>query len=69
MNTKDLQKFYKFLKEFPEHHSLMKNLLISYINLRDENKKLVEVNLELIDDLKQYKNLIEEQRNIEIVFH
>ena len=69
MTDKDIHKFYKFLKGFPEHHSLMKNLLIDYVNLRDENKKLVEVNLELIDDLKQYKNLIEEQQNIEIVFH
>jgi 6-phosphogluconolactonase/glucosamine-6-phosphate isomerase/deaminase len=69
MTDKDIHKFYKFLKGFPEHHSLMKNLLIDYINLRDENKKLVEVNLELIDDLKQYKNLIEEQQNIDFVIH
>lgn len=69
MTNKDIHKFYKFLKEFPEHHSLMKNFLVDYIHLKDENKKLVEVNLELIDDLKQYKNLLEEQLNTELVIH
>lgn len=42
MNNKDLHKFYKFLKSFPEHHSLMKNLLLDYLKVRDENETLQE---------------------------
>ena len=69
MNNKDIHKFYKFLKGFPEHHTLMKNLLVDYLHLKEENEKLVEVNLELIEDLRQYKNLLEEHENTEIVLH
>ena len=47
----------------------MKNLLVDYLHLKDENEKLVEVNLELIEDLRQYKNLLEEHENTEIVLH
>ena len=57
------------MKGFPEHHTLMKNLLVDYLHLKDENEKLVEVNLELIEDLKQYKNLVDEYENTEIVLH
>ena len=67
MNNKDIHKFYKFLKGFPEHHSLMKNLLVEYLHLRDENDRLVKVNLELLEDIKQYENIIRE--NEEINFH
>ena len=69
MNNKEIHKLYKFLKDFPEHHSLMKNFLVDYLHLRDENEKLVEVNLDLIEDLKQYKNLVDEYENTEIVLH
>lgn len=67
MNNKDIHKFYKFLKGFPEHHSLMKNLLLEYLHLRDENDRLVKVNLELLEDIKQYENIVRE--NEEINFH
>ena len=67
MNNKDIHKFYKFLKGFPEHHSLMKNLLVEYLHLRDENDRLVKVNLELLEDIKQYENIVRE--NKEINFH
>jgi cell division protein FtsB len=42
MNNKEIHKFYKFLKAFPEHHVLMKNLLIDYLKVRDENEMLHE---------------------------
>ena len=45
MNEKDIHKFYKFLKAFPEHHNIMKNLLVDYLHLKDENEKLVKLNL------------------------
>ena len=67
MDNKDIHKFYKFLKGFPEHHSLMKNLLVEYLHLRDENDRLVKVNLELLEDIKQYENIVRE--NEEINFH
>ena len=67
MTEKDIHKFYNFLKGFPEHHTLMKNLLLDYLHLRDENERLVEVNLDLIEDVKQYKNLLNEEN--EIVIH
>ena len=67
MNNKDIHKFYNFLKGFPEHHTLMKNLLIDYLHLKDENKKLVEVNLELLEDIKQFKQILQEDK--EIIIH
>ena len=42
MNNKEIHKFYNFLKAFPEHHSLMKNLLLDYLKVRDENEMLHE---------------------------
>ena len=67
MNNKDIHKFYKFLKGFPEHHTLMKNLLIDYLHLKDENEKLVSLNLELLEDARQYKILLEEDN--EFILH
>ena len=67
MTEKDIHKFYNFLNGFPEHHTLMKNLLLDYLHLRDENERLVQVNLDLIEDVKQYKNLLNEEN--EIVIH
>ena len=64
MNEKDIHKFYKFLKSFPEHHTLMKTLLVDYLHLKDENERLVNLNLELIEDVKQYKNLLNEEKDI-----
>jgi len=69
MDNKSIHKFYKFLKGFPEHHTLMKNFLLDYLHLKDENEKLLEINLELIEDLKQYNNLLEEYENTEIILH
>ena len=66
MNDKDIHKLYNFLKGFPEHHSLIKNLLIEYLHLKDENKKLVSSNLELLEDAKQYKEILQEEIKITI---
>lgn len=67
MNEKDIHKFYKFLKSFPEHHNIMKTLLVDYLHLKDENEKLVKLNLELLEDAKQYKLILEDEK--EIVIH
>ena len=45
----------------------MKNLLVDYLHLRDENEKLVKTNLELIEDIKQLKEVLEEE--VELVIH
>lgn len=63
MTEKDIHKFYNFLKGFPEHHTLMKNLLLDYLHLRDENERLVTLNLELLEDVKQYRNLLNEEKD------
>lgn len=66
MNNKELHKFYKFLKEFPEHHSLMKNLLLDYLKLRDENEKLLEANLELAKEIDTYEEILNEEKQLVI---
>ena len=66
MNNKELHKFYKFLKEFPEHHSLMKNLLLDYLKLRDENEKLLEANLELAKEIDTYEEILIEEKQLVI---
>jgi len=66
MNNKELHKFYKFLKEFPEHHSLMKNLLLDYLKLRDENEKLLEANLELTKEIDTYEEILSEEKQLVI---
>ena len=66
MNNKELHKFYKFLKEFPEHHSLMKNLLLDYLKLRDENEKLLEANLELAKEIDTYEEILSEEKQLVI---
>lgn len=67
MNNKDIHKFYNFLKGFPEHHTLMKNLLVDYLHLKEENEKLVNANLELIEDIKQFKRILQEET--ELIIH
>ncbi len=67
MNNSEIKKFIDFLKAFPEHHSMMKRLLLDYLALKDENKKLVDTNLLLIEDVKQYQRLIEEEK--EFIVH
>ena len=67
MTNKDIHKFYKFLKEFPEHHSLMKNFLIDYLDIKEQNRKLVEQNLKLIDEVYAYEMLQEQEQ--ELVIH
>jgi len=46
---------------------MMKRLLLDYLALKDENKKLVDTNLLLIEDVKQYQRLIEEEK--EFIVH
>ena len=67
MTNKDIHKFYKFLKEFPEHHSLMKNFLIDYLAIKEQNQKLVEQNLKLIDEVYAYEMLQKQEQ--ELVIH
>ena len=67
MNNSEIKKFIDFLKVFPEYHSMMKRLLLDYLALKDENKKLVDTNLLLIEDVKQYERLIQEEE--EFVLH
>jgi hypothetical protein len=67
MNNSEIKKFIDFLKAFPEHHSMMKRLLLDYLALKDENKKLVDTNLLLIEDVRQYQRLIEEEK--EFILH
>lgn len=66
MNEKDIHKFYKFLKAFPEHHNIMKTLLVDYLHLKDENEKLVKLNLELLEDARQYNILLEDEKDLVI---
>jgi hypothetical protein len=66
MNNNEIKKFIDFLKAFPEHHSMMKRLLLDYLALKDENKKLVDTNLLLLEDVRQYENLIRKESEITI---
>jgi len=66
MNNTEIKKFIDFLKAFPEHHTMMKRLLLDYLSLKDENKKLVNKNLDLIEDIKQYEKLIRKEKEITI---
>ena len=66
MNNSEIKKFVDFLKAFPEHHTMMKRLLLDYLSLKDENKKLVDTNLNLIEDIRQYEILIRKETEITI---
>lgn len=69
MNNDQLKKLISFTKEMPEAYKMMKNLILDYLSIKEQNKKLVETNLKLLEDMVSYEERLEEQLNTEIVIH
>lgn len=69
MNTKELQKLVTFLKSFPEFGKITKELLTEFLYLQELNKKLIDNNELLTEELEQYKRIVEEVRNSKLVIH
>ena len=69
MNNNDLKKLIIHAKELPEIHKILKNFILDYLSIKEQNQKLVTTNLELLNDIEQYKELSKEQLNTEFVIH
>ena len=53
----------------PEMFKIMKHFVLDYISLKEQNKKLVETNLKLLEEMVSYEERIEEQQNTELMIH
>jgi hypothetical protein len=69
MNNNDLKKLVTHAKELPEMYKILKNFILDYLSIKEQNKKLVETNLELLNEIDLYKEAAREQLNTELVIH
>ena len=60
MNTEDMKKIISMVKTMPESHKLLKNLVLDYLAVKEQNEKLILSNLALMEDVKQYEFLLQE---------
>jgi len=60
MNTEDMKKIISMVKTMPEGHKLLKNLVLDYLAVKEQNEKLILSNLALMEDIKQYEFLLQE---------
>ena len=67
MNNDQLKKLVSFTKEMPEAYKIIKNLILDYLSIKEQNKKLVETNLKLMEEVVIYEERIAEE--LEIVIH
>ena len=68
MDYRDIQKLIKYTKDFVEFQKILKHVLLDYVSIKEENKKLVSTNLALLEDLQQYRFIVSEEKE-EIVIH
>ena len=69
MNNVQLKKLVAYTKDMPEMFKIMKHFVLDYISLREQNKKLVESNIKLLEEILSYEERINEQLNTELVIH
>ena len=69
MNNDQLKKVLQFTKDMPEMYKVIKHFILDYISMREQNKKLVETNLKLLEDVVSYEERLSEQLNTELVIH
>jgi len=69
MNNDQLKKLVAYTKDMPEMFKIMRHFVLDYISLKDQNKKLAETNLKLLEDIISYEERIEEQQNTELMIH
>jgi thiamine kinase-like enzyme len=69
MNNDQLKKLIAYTKDMPEMFKIMKHFVLDYISLKEQNKKLVETNLKLLEEMVSYEERISEQLNTELVIH
>jgi hypothetical protein len=67
MNNDQLKKLVAYTKEMPEAYKMIKNLILDYLSIKEQNKKLVETNLKLMEEVLTYEERIAEE--LEIVIH
>lgn len=64
MDDQDIRKLISMVKTMPESQKLLKNLILDYLALKEQNKKLVQSNLLLLEDLKQYEFILSEEQEL-----
>ena len=69
MTNEEIKKLISMVKTMPEGHKLLKELILDYLSLKDRNVTLINTNLTLLEDIKQYENIIREQKEFEIIIN
>ena len=54
------------VKSMPEGYKILKNLLLEFLAIREENEKLVQANNLLLEDINQYELNLAEEKSLTI---
>lgn len=66
MNDQDVRKLISIVKAMPESQKLLRNLILDYLAIKEDNQKLVRTNNILLEDMKQYEFLLSEEEPLTI---
>ena len=66
MNDQDVRKLISMVKTMPESQKLLRNLILDYLAIKEDNQKLVRTNNILLEDMKQYEFLLSEEEPLTI---
>ena len=69
MDYKDVHKLIKFTKGFAEYQKILRQVLLDYVSVKENNKKLVEINLALLEDVNELENLLSQTETEDLVIH
>ena len=61
-----MKKLISMVKSMPEGYKILKNLLLEFLAIREENEKLVQANSLLLEDINQYELNLAEEKSLTI---
>ena len=61
-----MKKLISMVKSMPEGYKILKNLLLEFLSIREENEKLVQANNLLLEDINQYEFNLAEEKSLTI---
>ena len=62
MNNDIIKKLVQHTRYFVEFQKVLKEFLVEYLALIEENKNLIEINKALLEDIKQYEAVLAENK-------
>lgn len=66
MSNEEIKKLISMVKSMPEGYKILKNLLLEFLAIREENEKLVQANSLLLEDINQYELNLAEEKSLTI---